>query len=446
MKRERLLILLLGTSACAYYNGLYNARGLVKRAESAARDGKDSVAVAAWREAAAKADTVVTRYPKSRWSDDALLVSGTSSALAGDCTHGLERLGQWERHPRADARQRVRATLARGACLVRHGEFARALDTLGPAVADRDATRSRIAAAWAARAALGAGRLDTVTALASRARSDALDAELATAALSSGHAALAERILGQRAGEWRSLAAIHLPLAMLAQVDRAAAEGIVQVAQAGRGSRVERARLSAIAGSWSERDGDVRSARAHYERTLRMSTDTALVAEVNSRLGLLEVRTAGTLEQAQALLERARGKAIATTELARVDSALRLTTRLANADDTTAASLFLAAEVARDAVGAVPLARALFLRAARQRPTSSLAPKALLAAADLAPDSARVWRAQVLARYADSPYAHALEGKPVSSAALATDEHLLRLTWSRATAPDSASVSTVGRP
>lgn len=446
MRRALVLILLPITSACAYYNGLYNARGLVKRAESAARDGKDSAAVAAWREAAAKADTVVTRYPRSRWTDDALLVSGTSSALAGGCTHGLERLGEWERHPGADAKQRVRVTIARGACLVRRGEFARALDSLGRVVADRDQTLSRIAAAWAARAALGAGRPDSVIALASRARSDALDAELASAALSSKRGSLAERILRQRAGEWRSLAATHIPLEMLAQVNRVAAESIVRLAQGGRAPRLERARLSVIAGSWSERDGDVRSARLHYERALRMSSDTALVTEVATRLGLLDVRTAGTLDQAQARLERARGKAIATAELARVDSALRLTTRLANADDTTAASLFLAAEVARDAVGAVPLARALFLRAARQRPTSSLAPKALLAAAALAPDSAHVWRAQVLARYADSPYAHALEGKPVPSAALATDERLLRLTWSRATAPDSGSVSTVRRP
>ena len=445
MRRDLLLILLLGASACAYYNGLYNAGGLVKRAESAARDGKDSVAVAAWREAAAKADTVVTRYPKSRWTDDALLVSGTSSALAGECAHGLERLSQWERHAGANAKHRVRATIARGACLVRRGEFAHALDTLGPVITHRDETLSRIAAAWAARAALGAGRPDSVIVLASKARSDALDAELAAVALSSNRVPLAERILRQRAGEWRSLAATHVPLDMLARVDRLAAERIVQLAQESRAPRLERARLSLTAGSWSEQEGDVRVARLHYERALRMSSDTALVTDAATRLGLLDVRTAATLGQAQALLERARGKAIATSELARVDSALRLATRLANAEDTTAASLFLAAEVARDAVGAIPLARALFLRAVRERPTSSLAPKALLAAAALAPDSARVWRAQVLARYADSPYARALEGKAVPSAALATDERLLRLTWSRATSLDSGSVSTVRR-
>lgn len=445
MRRELGLILLLATSACAYYNGLYNARGLVRRAESAARDGKDSVAVAAWREAAAKADTVVARYPRSRWTDDALLLSGTSSALAGECAHGLERLGQWELHPRADAKQRMRASVARGACLVRRGEFARALDTLGPLAGARDETLSRIAAAWAARAALGAGRADSVVAFARRARSDPLDAELATAALSSNRRALAERILRQRATEWRSLGATHVPLEMLARASRSSADSIVQRAQEGRASRLERARLSVLAGSWAERDGNALQARRHFERAVRMSADTALVTEVATRLGLLDVRTARTLDEARILLERARGKATATSDLARVDSALRLATRLANADDTTSASLFLSAEVARDAVGAVTLARALFLRAARQRPMSSLAPKALLAAAALSPDSARLWRAEVLATYADSPYAYALEGRPVPSTALEPDERLLRLTWARVTAADSGSMSTVRR-
>src|SRR5919107_4228546 len=122
MRRALGLLCVLGASACAYYNGLYNARGLVRRAESASRDGRDSAAVAAWREAAAKADTVITRYPRSRWTDDALLLSGTSAAFSGACDHGLERLGQWERHPAADRKKRARASIARGVCLVRFGE------------------------------------------------------------------------------------------------------------------------------------------------------------------------------------------------------------------------------------------------------------------------------------------------------------------------------------
>ena len=104
------------------------------------------------------------------------------------------------------------------------------------------------------------------------------------------------------------------------------------------------------------------------------------------------------------------------------------------------------AEVVRDRVGARSLARTLFLREAREHPTSSLAPKALLAAADLSSDSAHTLRATVRARYSASPYAQLLEGKSVSAGLLDADERLLRQVWTRATMiPDSASVATERR-
>ena len=442
MKRPVALLVLLSASACAYYNGLYNARGLVKRAESATRDGRDSAAVAAWREAGAKADTVVVRYPRSRWTDDALLLSGTAAAFSGACEHGLERLGQWERHPDADPKKKPRASVARGVCLVRLGEHGRALDTLAPLTTYRDQTLSRIAAAWAARAALARNRFDHVYALARRAGSDALDAELAMSALAAGRSAIAAQVLRQRAAEWRSLSVVHAPLTLLARFNRAGADSIVQLTQRGRASRLERARLFLAAGAWSESAGDVGAARAHYDRALRLSSDTALVADVATRVGLLEVRSAVTLDDARTRLDVAKRRAVDAARLAGVDSALRLVARLAEPVDTTGASLFLAAEVARDAVGAIPLARALFLRAAREHPKASLAPRALLAAANLSPDSADTWRATVVETYGSSPYAQALRGGPPSPTAIDADERLLHQTWLRARAVgDSASVA-----
>jgi tetratricopeptide (TPR) repeat protein len=441
------LLLVFSAGACAYYNGLYNARGLVRRAESATREGRDSAAVAAWREAAAKADTVIARYPRSRWTDDALLVSGTSAAFSGACEHGLERLGQWERHPAADRKKRARASVARGVCLVRLGDHGRALDTLAPFIAHDEETLSRIAAAWAARAALATGRIDSAVTLADKADSDVLDAELATSALESGRHSVAARILRQRASEWRSLEPGHAPLRALARIDRALANGIVALTQNGRASRLERARLSVAAGSWSEQAGDVHGARGHYDRALRMSSDTALVTDVITRAGLLEVRSATTIGEAQIRLDRAKAKAVDVARLAAVDSALSLAGRLVRASDSTGASLFLAAEVARDAVGAVPLARALFLEVTREHARSSLAPRALLAAAALTPDSTEAWRARVLDAYATSPYAQALSGKPISSSALDADERLLHQVWTRARVTrDSASVAAERRP
>ena len=446
MRRTLALLSLTVTSACAYYNGLYNARGLVRRAESAAREGRDSAAIVAWRDAAAKADTVIARYPRSRWTDDALLVSGTASALSGDCAHGLARLVQWQSHPSADVRQTARASIARGACLVRQGESARALDTLTPFVPHRDAALAQLAAPWAARAALATGRTDSAAGFARIAGSDALDAELATAALASGHPDVAARLLRQRAAEWRAPSSIYPALDALARSHRATADSIVDLAQRGRASRLDRARLSIAAGAWSERAGDTPRARQHYGRALEMTADTAVVADVMMRLSLLDVRSAATIDEAQSLLDAARARGIATAGLAPVDTALRLAARLAGASDSTGASRFLAAEVARDDVGARGLARTLFLGVAREHPISPLAPKALLAAAELAPDSARVWRSMVRTKYAASPYAQLLDGKTVSPESLEADERLLQQAWSRAAArPDSPSVAAERR-
>jgi hypothetical protein len=197
--------------------------------------------------------------------------------------------------------------------------------------------------------------------------------------------------------------------------------------------------LSLAAGMWAETAGDAAAAREHYDRAVRMSSDTALVTEVVTRSGLLDVRSAATLDDARARLEHAKSKSLDAARLAGVDSALQLTARLAGAPDASGASLFLAAEVARDAVGANPLARALFLRTAREYAASSLAPRALLAAANLTPESAGTWKASVLERYGDSPYAQVLAGKPASAAALDADESLLQQAWTRARAAADSS-------
>ena len=446
MRRALALISLTVAGACAYYNGLYNARGLVRRAESAARDGRDSAAIAAWREAAAKADTVIARYPRSRWADDALLVSGTAAALSGDCAHGLARLVQWQSHPSANVRQDARASIARGACLVRQGEGARALDTLASFVRHRDPTLAQLAAPWAARAALATGRADSAADFARIAGSDALDAELAIAALASGHADVAARILRQRATEWRSLAPISASLEALAQSHRARADSIVDLAQRGRASRLDRARLSIAAGAWSERADDTPRARQRYERALEMMGDTAVIADVTMRLALLDVRSAATIDDARSLVDAARTRGPANAGLASVDTALRLAAQLSEAIDSSGASRFLAAEVARDRVGARPLARALFVGVARDHPNSPLAPKALLAAAELSPDSAGVWRSMVRVKYGTSPYAQLLDGKNVSRDSFEAEERLLQQAWVRATAsPGAPSVAAERR-
>jgi hypothetical protein len=366
-----------------------------------------------------------------------------ASAFSGNCPHALDRLAAWQRHPNADARKGDRVRAARGVCLVRAGSHEAALDSLAAPARGRDETLSRIAAAWAARAALATGRLDSALTFAAFARSDALDAELASSAIAAQRPELAERVLRQRAAQWRSLAPLHAPIASLAKSGRVASvDTIIRATLEGRATRVERARLLLAAGSWAERAGRIEEARLRYGQALELTSDSTISKNAIVQLGLLEIRTASTLDAARSQLDRARGRLADAPEMQRADSGLRLAARLAAASDSTGASLFLAAEVARDRVESPALARTLFLRAAREHSASSLAPKALLAAAQLTPDSARVWREVVRTRYASSPYARALDGGLEDPRPFEHDDRLLRQTWTRATLADTSSLAS----
>ena len=57
---------------CAYFNGVYNAREAERAANRLLRAGREGEASGSFATAAAKAETVLARHPKSRWRDDAL--------------------------------------------------------------------------------------------------------------------------------------------------------------------------------------------------------------------------------------------------------------------------------------------------------------------------------------------------------------------------------------
>lgn len=114
--------------------------------------------------------------------------------------------------------------------------------------------------------------------------------------------------------------------------------------------------------------------------------------------------------------------------LARSALLLRL---LESRSDTAGAALFLAAEVARDSLRAPLLARAYLERILEQRPPPLLAPKALLAAAMLVPDSAAIFRSRVLDHFPRSGWAAILRGDAAAPAPdVRSGEALLASTWS----------------
>ena len=92
MKRPPLLLTALLLGGCAYYNGLYNAERLVRSAEKAEREGRTGEASGYWGEAAVKAETVLARFPTSKWADPAV----KSKANCVACHPSAEQ-GSYER-------------------------------------------------------------------------------------------------------------------------------------------------------------------------------------------------------------------------------------------------------------------------------------------------------------------------------------------------------------
>ena len=83
--RGALLAAALLLAGCAY-NGMYHARRLSGDAEKAERDGRTIDANAFWGQVTVKAETLLARYPDSKYSTEARLLLGRAHAHLNDCT------------------------------------------------------------------------------------------------------------------------------------------------------------------------------------------------------------------------------------------------------------------------------------------------------------------------------------------------------------------------
>ena len=92
MRRSLVLLALCATASCAYYNGLYNANDLAHRAEKAERDGRTFDAQNLWGQVAVKAETVLARHPRSKWTEEARYLQGKALERVGNCPEALRPL------------------------------------------------------------------------------------------------------------------------------------------------------------------------------------------------------------------------------------------------------------------------------------------------------------------------------------------------------------------
>lgn len=434
--RAALVVCAAFLGACAYYNGLYNANHLAAEAARARREGRPAEARSLWEQAALKAESVAVRHPHSRYRDEALLLQGESFRDAGACPRAIEPLtlvidsgGQ--------TGERNRAALALGECFHRQGDFGRARQTLTPLVSNPDVSLQRPARLWRARALLADG--DPQAALADLDLLDGQDIQFERAAALAllGRTDEAAAVLAGLSGpfdepSWRTA------LDVLGQKSPALAsrvtDQLVDRHDVGSGARARL--LLADADRWASA-GMPAQTTDRLRQASAAAPDSADGRVGAARVAVADLRTANTREALATItgaLTRAVDDGGAGARIAELS--LAVLRRISDARESPDADLrlFLAAEAARDALHADPLAASLFLEVARDHPGSPIAAKALLAGAQLDAMVADSVLRVVRERYAESPYWLMSQGLDPGTYPAVEDS--LRNLASRQTPPD----------
>ena len=432
MRRLLLAVLVLAIGDCGYFNSLYNANRRFAEAERAHRRGDATAASRAYTDAIDKAAVSYRRYPDSRWADDALLLMGRARfALRNDRATIAAMRVVLDKSVDADVRAAAHAYL--GAALLRS-------DSAGArAYLDSAATRLSPASDIGALARLWRAR----------ARFDSGEAEAAFADL--------EPVFANRAHAFDAaiVAASHAATLQDAPRFEHAIERLAATGFEGQDANPVTDLLARSAAAWSAAGVfaasgalDRASWRADLVDAVALArADLALEAGDSAAALALATRVAaqaapGTGDGARLMAARLRLRtATDPDELEQVrqfllpayaDAAALLLQRqvkavqilmLRGSEPASALSLFAAAEMLRDDVGAPLLARRLFLDYAALVPDAPWSGKALLAAHLIHPDDTT---AAALRAAAANPYVLAASDPARASGIGLAEERLAR--------------------
>lgn len=438
-----------GVAACAYYNGMWSAERLAKEARKLERDDRTGEARSHWAQAAVKAESVVARHPRSRWADDALVLQGEALARSGACAKASDALQRAVATVRDEA-LRERAELATAQCALGGGDAAAAGRALARVTASRDAGRRSRAALLAGRAAVLGDDPAGAAEWFGRSHDPAAAPARARALLAAGRVpealALTDTVARMRfqEAEW---AAVLGELRRAAGPDTAS-RTLDRMLARRRPPAGGRARLLVADGDALLAAGRADAAAARYAQVTALVPDSSegQLARVHA-IRVLAVR-AESLAQLAAVEQQLRhvvqgGAAGAAAAESR--ALAELVAQVRRYDELPESGRFRVAELVRDSLGAPRLAGRLFLELARRAPASLFAPKALLAAAALAPERQDSLLALLGARYAGSPYTLALHGE-LSPAFGAAEDSLAGALGLALAPPRTLLVSRVAPP
>lgn len=409
------VLALVLAGGCAYYNGLYNANRLADEARRAEREGRVGEARSLWSQAATKAESVAVKFPDSKWRDDALLLQGHALLRIDACTRAVVPL-EVAADSSADPQVRAQARIALARCRLFMREPAAAAAALGPLIAGRDSTARDEALYWRGRAYLELDRPRDALADLDRSTDPQAAFPRAIALARLGRAATAGEVLASRLRGPYDEAAWLPALDSVGRADAATASALAQeLARRSDLTGGQRIRLLVADGERWMLAGDTATAGRRFTDAMRIAPDSSDTRIAQAWLAVHRVRETRDPSTVTPLLEEFRaasqqgGRPLQIS--ARYVTVLTRAAAVLDAPDPDPLAIFVTAEQVRDSLGAVPLAAELFYGIAREYPESVLAPKALLAAAQLEPARADSLLRVLRTRYAESVYTRALDGE-----------------------------------
>ncbi len=415
--RRLLLASLLLLGGCVYYNGVYNAERLAGRARKAEREGRTLEANGLWGQVAVRADTVLARHPRSKYTAQVNLLQGTAYAHLKDCGRALSPL---QRVATLTTRPDLveESSVILGQCYLTLGDPSQAAELYASLTSSTDPVRRNLALFEHGRALSAQGDFSAALVELSRSTHPAARGERAAALAGLGRTEELGPVVDSLLVARDSLAPWSDIVALLAVREPAASAALTdRLAEAEQLSPSLRARVL-IADGQRLSASDTGRAEARFAAAERLARGTPAIQEARfarSRSHVLNSESAAVLSaELDPLDELSSGSGPVAPRAGVINSQLRRLVAITDSVPPGAPQgdlrLFLGGELARDSLGALAYARHLFRRVEGDWPASPFAAKALLALISLDTLAADSLRGVLRTRYPGSPYLLLVQG------------------------------------
>ena len=380
-------------AGCVYFNALYNANRLFDQGRREMAAGSTARGRSTLEQAIEKAERILQGHPESRWADDALRLIAEARILREEWPEAAEASRRLMSIS-TSARDSARVAGYLGTAEFRLGNLAEADSLLTLALADeRDEGKGATVLLDRAQARHELGRVEGADAdyrAAAQLRPDWIDPHLGRARLlvENGRGpegafdlATAMRMVTpghEEAGvmETAEYVAETSPEAGLAAFNEVELSGL---------SRVNKAILITLRGDLRRARSQYPEARADYELAIDIAGNNGAGVAPHLALAQMDLRELSRIDELAAVRTRLDEASLlppgpGAIEVRQLLESMKRVEYWVGLGDL---GYVAAAEVARDELGALRLARHLFLEYARVQPDGLWAPKAILAALDL---------------------------------------------------------------